>query len=155
MIRTAFAALVWLMCAQAAVSQDCAPDAVYLKGDWGTARFSVEIADDDTERATGLMHRDMLPLSAGMLFVYDRPQQLSFWMRNTLIELDMLFVDPTGTVQHIHNRAQPGDETPITGGPGLTHVLEINGGLAQRLGITVGSVLRHPTISNDSAAWPC
>lgn len=146
-----------LMCAlaQAAAAETCRDDTVYLKGDWGDARFAVEIADDDRERAQGLMHREHLPSSAGMLFVYDRPQTLSFWMRNTLIPLDLIFIDPTGTVQTIHHSAQPLDETPISGGSGLTHVLEINGGLAKAMGITVGTVLRHPTFSATDARWPC
>ncbi|WP_195820447.1 DUF192 domain-containing protein [Roseobacter sp. MH60115] len=146
-----------LMCAlaQAAAAETCRDDTVYLKGDWGDARFAVEIADDDRERAQGLMHREHLPSSAGMLFVYDRPQTLSFWMRNTLIPLDLIFIDQTGTVRTIHHSAQPLDETPIPGGSGLTHVLEINGGLAKALGITAGTVLRHPTFSATDARWPC
>lgn len=133
----------------------CSESAVYLKGDWGQARFTVEIADDEAERAEGLMHRDSMASSAGMLFVYARPQTLSFWMRNTLIELDMLFIDAQGVVQHIHHRAQPLDETPIFGGQNLTHVLEINGGMAERLGIRVGSVVQHPSFEQETAAFPC
>lgn len=135
-------------------SAACSADSVSLRGDWGMARFNVEIADTPQERARGLMYRESLPQSAGMLFLYERTQQLSFWMRNTLIELDMLFVDPQGVVRHIHHRAQPLDETPISGGPGLIAVLEINGGLAARLGIDEGSALRHPFFGAD-AAWPC
>jgi uncharacterized membrane protein (UPF0127 family) len=148
-------AAAFLVFAQGAAAQDCRDDTVFLRGDWGQARFSVEVADDGPERARGLMHRDSMAQSAGMLFVYERPQTLSFWMRNTLIELDMLFVDATGVVRHIHHRAQPLDETPIIGGKDLTHVLEINGGLAQRLGISAGSVLRHPSFSAALAVWPC
>ncbi|WP_246039860.1 DUF192 domain-containing protein [Sulfitobacter sabulilitoris] len=138
-----------------AAGQACREETVYLRGDWGQARFSVEIADDDAERARGLMHRSVLPTSAGMLFVYPRPQLLSFWMRNTLIPLDMLFIDATGTVQRIHHMATPLDETPIVGGPDLIAVLEINGGLARRMGITAGTQLRHPAFSDRLAAWPC
>lgn len=133
----------------------CSPDTVWIRGDFGEARFSVEIADDEAERATGLMNRTSMPTSAGMLFVYESPRALAFWMRNTLIELDMLFVDPTGVVRHIHHRAIPLDETPIRGGDGLTHVLEINGGLARMMGIEVGDQLRHPSFAQGDAAWPC
>jgi uncharacterized membrane protein (UPF0127 family) len=69
--------------------------------------------------------------------------------------LDLLFIDPTGTVRHIHHRAQPLDETPIAGGDGLTHVLEINGGLAKGLGIVPGTAVKHPTFSSPAAVWPC
>lgn len=149
------AAVLLLLSATAAMAQECRDDTVYLKGDFGQARFSVEIADDEQERSRGLMHRTDMASSAGMLFVYERPQTMSFWMRNTLIELDMLFVDATGVVRHIHHRAQPLDETPIFGGRDLTHVLEINGGLAEKLGITTGSQLRHPSFSPDNAVWAC
>ncbi len=147
--------LVWLFLGQAAWAQNCSDAVVYLKGEFGSARFSVEVADDEKERATGLMLRETLASSAGMLFVYPRPQSLSFWMRNTLIPLDMIFVDPKGVIRHIHHQAQPLDETPIPGGRGLTHVLEINGGLAKRLGIDEGDVLQHPSFDQTEAAWPC
>lgn len=141
-----FASSVWA---------ECRADVVWIKGEFGQARFSVEIADDNDERALGLMNRPSMATSAGMLFIYEKPQALSFWMRNTLIELDMLFVDPTGVIRSIHHRAIPLDETPIHGGRGLTHVLEINGGLARQLGVDVGDQLRHPSFAQDEAAWPC
>lgn len=145
----------WTAFALSLFAETCAPDAVFVKGDWGQARFSVEIADDEAERAQGLMHRTEMARSAGMLFVYPQPQAMSFWMRNTLIELDMIFVDARGVVRHIHHRAQPLDETPILGGRDLTHVLEVNGGVAELFGINIGSVLRHPSFAQDDAAWPC
>lgn len=115
----------------------------------------MEIADDPQEQALGLMNRPSMPASSGMLFVYPGPRSLSFWMRNTLIELDMIFVDATGRIRHIHHRAQPLDETPIYGGENLTHVLEINGGMARMLGLAVGDTLRHPSFDTATAAWPC
>lgn len=133
----------------------CRDDSVDLRGAWGSARFTVEIADDPVEQARGLMHRTQMPLSAGMLFVYQRPQTASFWMRNTLIPLDMVFVDATGVVQHIHHNAIPLDETPIPGGDDVLAVLEINGGLARRLGISVGSEMRHPAFANYDPNWSC
>lgn len=134
----------------------CPTDRVHISGAFGAASFSVDVADDDASRARGLMHVETLPLSRGMLFVFQRPQHMSFWMRNTLIELDMLFLDNFGVIRHIHHRAQPLDETPISGGPDLlTGVLEINGGLARRMGINVGDVLRHPAFVSLSDPWAC
>ena len=133
----------------------CRENAVELRGDWGAARFGVEIADDVAERAQGLMNRETLAASHGMLFVYDRPQPVSFWMRNTLIPLDMVFVGPDGVVTRVHENAVPLDETPIDGGDGVLMVLEIRGGLAGSLGIAPGSQLRHPALDQDTAAWPC
>ena len=89
-----------------------------------------------------------------MLFVYDAPQIATFWMRNTLIPLDMIFADETGVVTHVHENAVPLDETTINGGENVQYVLEINGGLAGRLGIEPGTQLRHPSIGN-LAAWSC
>ncbi|QFT59708.1 hypothetical protein FIU94_12810 [Sulfitobacter sp. THAF37] len=133
----------------------CREDTVMLRGDWGSVRFNVEIADEPQEQARGLMGREAMPVSSGMLFVYPAPRRASFWMRNTLIPLDMLFVDASGTVTHIHHEAVPLDETSIFGGDNVLAVLEINGGLARRLGITEGTRLRHPAFSPDEAAWPC
>ncbi|WP_259992407.1 DUF192 domain-containing protein [Sulfitobacter sp. S190] len=141
---------------QGAAAQNCNPDRVVITGDFGTAQFSVDVADDDASRAQGLMHVENMPLSRGMLFVYDTPQRMAFWMRNTLIELDMLFVDGTGEIRHIHARAQPLDETVISGGPEeLSAVLEINGGLAARLGIDVGDRLQHPAFADGADGQGC
>ena len=134
---------------------DCAPDRVDLRGDWGAARFTVEVADTADTRAQGLMFRDSMATGAGMLFVYERPQTVSFWMRNTLIPLDMLFIDAKGNVERIHKNAVPLDETPIQGGNNIFAVLEINGGLADRFGITPGTTLRHPAFAGNAPVWPC
>ncbi|WP_375256096.1 DUF192 domain-containing protein [Yoonia sp.] len=128
----------------------CAEDKVTIKGDFGQASFTVEIADDNAERAEGLMFVEEMPTFSGMLFVYDRAQPVSFWMKNTLIPLDMLFVAPDGEVLRIHENAIPGDLTPIPGGDGVQMVLEINGGMASRLGISVGDVLQHPSFGPEA-----
>ncbi|WP_193142132.1 MULTISPECIES: DUF192 domain-containing protein [unclassified Meridianimarinicoccus] len=141
--------------APALADPGCAPDRVDLRGPWGQASFSVEVADDRQERATGLMHRESLPRSAGMLFVYEHPQRVSFWMRNTLIPLDMIFVGDDGRVRRIHQNAIPLDETGIPGGDDIFAVLEINGGLSGVLGLAPGTEMRHPAFDPATAAWPC
>ncbi|MEM7752931.1 MAG: DUF192 domain-containing protein [Pseudomonadota bacterium] len=146
--------LIALLATSVSALAACDEARVDLRGDWGQARFSVEVADTPAERSQGLMHREDMPRSAGMLFVYERPQPVSFWMRNTLIPLDMIFMDAEGTVQRVHENAIPLDETSIPGGTEIQYVLEINGGLSSRLGIVEGSELRHPAIGSD-AAWPC
>lgn len=132
----------------------CSPSEVHLRWQGGAARFSVELADDAEERVQGLMFREKMARGAGMLFVYPRPQFAAFWMKNTLIPLDMLFIDERGRVKAIHANAIPGDETLIPGGNGVLAVLEINGGLAKALGIGVGAEMRHP-IFGEAAHWPC
>lgn len=152
MIALALLALVTLPAASEAA---CREDSVELRSPVGTARFSVEVADTPGERAQGLMNRASLASSAGMLFVYEHPQHASFWMKNTLIALDMVFADAAGRVTRVQTSARPLDETPIDGGPGVALVLEINGGLAARLGIAPGTELRHPALDQALAAWPC
>ena len=153
-VRLVAAAALFVVLPGAAFAA-CSENRVDLRGDWGQAGFTVEIAADVAERAQGLMNRESLPRSAGMLFVYEAPQRAVFWMRNTLIPLDMIFLDETGTVTHIHENAIPLDETGIDGGEGVVAVLEINGGLARAIGIDVGSELRHPGLDQSAAAWPC
>lgn len=133
----------------------CAPDSLEVRGPNGVQHFSVEVADSGAERSQGLMFRDKMATSAGMIFVYDAPTHAQFWMRNTLIPLDMIFADAKGRVTRVHSNAIPHDETPIDGGQGVQFVVEINGGLAKRMGITEGSELRHPSIEQTGAVWPC
>lgn len=149
---------IWLAVSIAAIAGPlwavCADDTVTVSGGFGQANFAVEVADDNQERAQGLMYVDGMPMLSGMLFVYERPQSVSFWMKNTLIPLDMLFASPAGEILRIHENAIPGDLTPIAGGDGVQMVLEINGGLSDRLGIEVGDVLQHPSFGT-TAILPC
>lgn len=151
-----FAGVVLALSVAAPVwASECRGDRVQLRSPEGTAAFTVEIADSNEERAHGLMDRPSMPRFSGMLFVFDRPQRAVFWMENTLIPLDMLFIDARGVVQSVHENAVPMDRTPIDGGPGILYVLEINGGMASRLHIAPGTEMRHPAVAADLAAWPC
>ncbi|PWE33208.1 hypothetical protein DDZ14_06580 [Maritimibacter sp. 55A14] len=138
-----------------AIAESCAPDRVDLRGDWGRASFTVEVSDTPETRARGLMYRKKMDRFAGMLFVFDAPMHARFWMKNTLIPLDMLFLGPDGRVRRIVENAEPQSLEPRDGGPGVAYVLEINGGTAARLGIAPGNALRHPRIDSETAAWPC
>lgn len=145
------AALFWAGMAQA----DCAPGSLDLRGPSGMQHFTIEIADTAKERAVGLMFREKMPLSAGMLFVYEQPQHARFWMKNTLIPLDMIFADASGTVTHVHENAVPQDLSMIDGGDAVRYVLEINGGMAKRMGIAPGAQMRAAAITQSDAVWPC
>ncbi len=149
------AALLILLTGAVPALAGCRADSVELRGDWGQAQFSVELADTPRARGLGLMFRESMPHDAGMLFVYEHPQRASFWMKNTLIPLDMIFADRTGRVTRVHSGAIPGDLTPIDGGDGVFAVLEINAELAKRFGIAPGTVMRHPVFAGGPAAWPC
>ena len=137
-----------------AFAQNCRSDWVELKGDWGRGSFRVSVADNPKKRAKGLMYVDTLPKRSGMLFVYKSPNRVSFWMKNTLIPLDMLFFNNQGLLLRIHKNVQPHDLIPKEGGSGVKFVLEINGGIADIYGIEEGNIMRHPTIGS-SALWPC
>ena len=132
----------------------CVDDKITVVGDWGQASFAIDVADDPQERAQGLMFVESMPTLSGMLFIYERPQSVSFWMKNTLIPLDMLFMSPQGEILALHENAIPGDLTAIPGGDGVQVVLEINGGLSSRLGIKVGDAMQHPIFGED-AILPC
>lgn len=133
----------------------CNADIAEFRWDGHAARFSVEIADAPAERSKGLMFRQGMSAGAGMLFVYDHPQDVAFWMKNTLIPLDMLFIAANGRVLAIHPKAVPGDLTPIPGPPETQMVLEINGGMAALLGLSPGAVMRHPSVAQGAALWTC
>lgn len=151
--RAVIGSLAALVLSAAAAMASCRTDQVELRWPGGQARFSVEVADTDATRSRGLMHRETLARSAGMLFVYESPRRATFWMKNTLIPLDMIFADPEGRVTKVHANAVPQDLTTIDGGENVKFVLEINGGLAARLGIAPGAELRHPAIANP--LWSC
>jgi uncharacterized membrane protein (UPF0127 family) len=109
--------------------------------------FNVEVATTPEQLARGLMFRRVLPRDEGMLFVFPQEGEQSFWMKNTWIPLDMLFVRKDGTVFRVVANATPFDLTPIpSGGPALA-VIELNGGEAGRQGIVPGSRVIHPAFS--------
>ncbi|WP_404378974.1 DUF192 domain-containing protein [Caenispirillum salinarum] len=142
------AGLLPAACSQAAEPQALPTEPVVVETRDGTVTFTTEIADDHGERAIGLMYRDHLPRDRAMLFQYERPSQIRMWMRNTLIPLDMLFMDRRGEIVHIEREARPHDETP-RGPDGLAvGVLEIGGGLAREMGIEKGMTVRHPFFDN-------
>nr|WP_111297912.1 DUF192 domain-containing protein [Paracoccus saliphilus] len=147
--------------AQPMPAVQCHDRRVLLETPSGVVDIMVEVADTAERRATGLMHRQDLPKGQGMLFIYETPQKVSFWMRNTLIPLDMVFLDESGLIRHIHRNAQPLDETPIPGAlpgdpePNRLMVLEIAGGEAARLGLKPGQMMAHPALDDARAAWPC
>lgn len=101
--------------------------------------YVVEIARSRLQQQYGLMFIDNLPANQGMVFPYDKPQQTSFWMKNTLIPLDMIFIGTDGRISHIAANAQPGDTRPISGGSARAMaVLEVNAGQAATKGFAVG-----------------
>lgn len=114
----------------------------------GPQRFSIELALTPQQQEQGLMFRRSLPADAGMLFVFGDTRPASFWMKNTLIPLDMLFIAADGRIADIHQRAVPLSEETINSKVPVRAVLELNGGTVARLGIRPGDVVRYPVFGN-------
>ncbi len=114
----------------------------------GSQKFEVELAITPAQQSQGLMYRRDMPANAGMLFVYNRPQPLSFWMKNTFIPLDMLFIGADGRIIHIRERTVPHSLTPVHSKGDALAVLELNGGTTSRLGIKLGDLVRHKIFRN-------
>ena len=102
----------------------------------------VEMAETLDQQRVGLMNRTELAEGKGMLFTYDVPQQVRFWMKDTLIPLDILFIMPDGVIYKIVQGAKPHDETPIPSESAVNAVLEVKAGEVKRMGISVGDTVR-------------
>jgi len=104
--------------------------------------FQIEIADEPDERSRGLMFREALDAQSGMLFIYPKPRIASFWMKNTLISLDILFIDSEGIVASIAPKTTPLSLKSVNSDVPVLTVLEIDAGDAERLGIRVGDAVK-------------
>ena len=115
----------------------------------GRTRFFVEIADDDAEREKGLMFRTSLAPDRGMLFDFHTPREVAFWMHNTLIPLDIIYIQPNGVVLSIARNATPKSDTPIPSGGPVSGVLELAGGRAAEIGLMPGDRIEHRIFKGD------
>jgi len=120
-------------------------DIVLVEAGASQYRFEVEVADDPSERAEGLMYRQSLADNAGMLFLYPQPQPVEFWMKNTPLSLDIVFVRDDGTIARIAESTTPMSEDRIPSGEPVRAVLEVKAGTMRQLGVTVGDRLRNAT----------
>lgn len=111
----------------------------------GDVSFTVEIADEPQEHMAGLMFRQQMADDYGMLFVFPAPRYGSFWMKNTVLPLDIIFIAEDGTVDAI-GRGDPLSEAPVNSDGLIRFVLELKAGMAQRTGIEKGTRLSHPLI---------
>lgn len=110
----------------------------------GERAFTVEVVREDKDRNRGLMFRHEMAAGAGMLFDYDPPQQVSFWMKNTFIPLDIIFIGADGRILNIAEKTTPLSLERLPAEGKARGVLEINGGLSEKLGIQAGDRVRHP-----------
>jgi uncharacterized membrane protein (UPF0127 family) len=137
-----FAIALLLFSSRASVAADVQSLEIVSKS--GVHVFSVEMATTEQERETGLMYRKELPEGRGMLFDFSPEQQVSMWMKNTFIPLDMIFIRSDGRILRIAENTEPQSEKIIPSG-GLTKgVLEVIGGTAKKYGIEPGDQVAHP-----------
>ena len=108
--------------------------------------FTVEVAANDAQREYGLMFRTEMAADHGMLFEFETVQHVQMWMENTVLPLDMLFLDASGKVRHIVENAVPYSKTIIDSGGPVKYVIELNGGIVKKLGLATGDKASSPTI---------
>lgn len=118
-------------------------ETVTIYSDTDEHKFFIELADEDEERRLGLMYRTEMAEDAGMLFDFKSPQPISMWMKNTLIPLDMAFIDADGIIKRIAANTTPRSLTSIHSGARVIAVLEVNGGTFERLNIKEGDRVEH------------
>jgi uncharacterized membrane protein (UPF0127 family) len=144
MVRQAVLALLALFVFSSARAGAAELQTLEIVSRSGVHVFTVEVVKTEQERATGLMYRKELPEGRGMLFDFSPEQQVSMWMKNTLIPLDMIFIRSDGRIIRIAENTEPLSEKIIPSG-GLTRgVLEVIGGTAKKYGIAPGDRVAHP-----------
>lgn len=124
--------------------QDLPLEPLGVQTEHGLVEFQVQMARTADQQRTGLMFRMEMPDTEGMFFPYRYPQRVSFWMRNTYIPLDIIFIYPDGVIANIEAMTTPLSLDAVRAAGHVNGVLEINGGLAEKLGIKVGDKIIHP-----------
>lgn len=152
-LRAALCALACLLWAAAATAEDFMPLDSYpqstleIRSQAGRHWFKVYVASTQAQQMQGLMMVRNLPADAGMLFPQETPREMTMWMKNTLIPLDMLFIDARGRIVCIRARTEPESLDLIHCANPVKGVLEIGGGQAATRGIKVGDLVVHPSLA--------
>ena len=144
---TAFVLFAFLLAAGQAKTAD--QHTLEIASKTGVHIFSVEIADTEAQREKGLMFRKKLPEGQGMLFDFHNEQDVSFWMQNTYIPLDMIFIRGDGTILRIAENTEPLSTRLVPSGGPVLAVLEVIGGTAHKLGIAAGDRVAHPIFKRN------
>lgn len=142
------ALLLFLALSLPALAEDLPVSSLKITGRDGESHdFKVEVAASAPTRATGLMNRKSLAAGKGMIFIFPQPKDVMMWMKDTLIPLDMLFIDADGKVFNIAENAKPMDETIIPSRGLAAYVLELAGGEARRLHLAPGDKVTGPALA--------
>jgi uncharacterized protein len=111
----------------------------FLNGNGNTiSQIDVEVADDDSQRQRGLMFRDKMEENQGMIFLFDKEAPQAFWMHNTILPLDIIYINSKMEIVHIAKNAKPFDDTSLPSVKPAQYVVEVNGGYTTKLGIKEG-----------------
>lgn len=140
----AFALFAILAMADAGFAASASEGHLEIRTATGSHGFDIEVMRSEAELEKGLMFRRQMDADKGMLFDFGAPQQVSMWMKNTYLPLDMVFIARNGAVVAVKQNAEPMSEAIISSGRPVTGVLELNAGTAKRIGLKVGDEVRHP-----------
>lgn len=131
-----------------AKAQSLATSPLTIEAGGKTLTFTVELASTAREQEIGLMHRNVMAENHGMLFDFHEERRAAFWMRNTFIPLDMVFIRANGEIEAIKDNAVPHSEAPIGPQAPVRAVLELVGGAALKMGIKPGDRVHHAVFGN-------
>ncbi len=136
---------LWLTAMLVAIPTDAKTrtEAVEIVTATGRHTFQVEIAETESQKAIGLMFRRSLPRRSGMLFVHERASELTMWMKNTFISLDMIFIRGDGVVHRVARKTEPLSEAIVASNGDVTAVLEVAAGVADEIGLKAGDKIIH------------
>lgn len=137
----------------ASAASACEDNLIDIRTSDGFSTYSVEIADDAAERAQGLMFREEMAPDHGMLFVYPSGRPVAFWMKNTPLPLDIIYINERGVICGIVPNTTPYSEESIPSGCAAQTVLELNAGEAEAAGLRIGAPVRHPAVLRP--VWAC
>jgi uncharacterized membrane protein (UPF0127 family) len=145
MIRLgSIAVIIFALCFVSEPARAAGEQTLEIASKTGVHIFSVEVVDNDADRAKGLMYRRELPEGRGMLFDFHRDQDVSFWMQNTYIPLDMIFIRGDGRILRIEENTEPLSTRMIPSRGPVRAVLEVIGGTSRKLGIAPGDRVASP-----------
>lgn len=146
-IGRVFVAMLWLitiLCFTAPGANAAPLEKITIITSAGQKSFDVEVMRTESEREKGLMFRNYLPNDRGMLFDFGAEKPVMMWMKNTPLPLDMIFIRTNGTIARIEANTEPYSLTVLSSGEPVIGVLEINAGIAEKLGIRAGDKVIHP-----------
>ncbi len=132
---------VFLFFSELAVSSACSDNLVEFQLNHNHEKIWLEIADTHQERKNGLMYRSYLASNSGMLFIYDKPQFVKFWMKNTQIPLDIIFINDKGLIVRLVTNTVPFSIDPIESGQKVQYVLEVNSGYSKQMDLFEGGLI--------------